>query len=484
MLLLVPALVLIDLRIGLRAHWLSFIIWPIYLRLAHRAFSPGARGWRSLLPLWVAQIVWTNLHSELLWGPVICGVMAAEAALRDLRTTRRLTTLVRPAVATGGAVVGCLINPFGIALPLGLIREAGLVGIDTTSAEWLGLATFAQPLTWLAWGIFLLLVGLSFVRARGPLRVSRLVLMLLFAGLGLRSIRFLGNMVLLGIFVAMENRGGGAPEAGPETNQASKPVGSGSSPPAPSWTWLDRVSHLTAAVLLIALLWGVCTDRFYHWQAELKRFGPGLLTSEMPVAASSFLEINSLGGNFLSLWSDADYLIWGNRPDIKVASDGRTAPFPRELTLSLRRIFEGDASELAAFESRYAVDGAVVAWHRRALLGTLAEEPSWKLVFIGPYATVWMKRASLVAQGDANMLAVDAKRFLVLDPDTAFAEESWLAYPALLHRRLLIFDAIGRTDLVRATAAAWKAYDPADPVLLELLGGAKPGSSIEPMNEP
>jgi hypothetical protein len=271
---------------------------------------------------------------------------------------------------------------------------------------------------------------------------------LIFTALGLRSVRFIGNLVLLGVLVAMENQG--------------------AEPGRREWGWRERLSHGVVAVLLLGMLWSICTDRFFNWQAELKRFGSGHLTSEMPVAASSFLEINDLGGNLLSTWSDADYLIWHNGSRVKVAEDGRTAPFPRALSSRLRAIFEGDPAALAAFEADYPVDGAVLAWHRLKLARVLSTRTDWKLVFIGPYATVWMRRESLAAQGDAGMESVSPERFLVLDPVTAYHEESWLAYPAFLHRRVLVFAAIGRHDLARSTALAWQAYDPSDPVLAGL----------------
>lgn len=449
----IPALVLIDLRVGLRAYWLSFMIWPIYLRLAHQAFGSGSGGWRSFAPLWLAQVIWTNLHGELLWGPMICAVFAAETGVRAWVRDGSISTLLRGAGGVCGAIAACLVNPFGLALPVGLVKETLLVGVDTTSSEWLGFPTFAQPLGWIAWAAFLALVGSSFIRGRQDLLWSRLALVMLFAVLSLRSIRFLGNLVLLGLFVAMENQA----EKSPAQRE-----------PATGLRWPRRLAHHLAIVLLIGLLWAICTDRFYRWQAELKRFGPGLLTSEMPVAASDFIRINHLEGNFLSLWSDADYLIWHNWPAIKVAEDGRTAPFPRQLSALLREVHRGDPEQLAAFEASYPVDGAVVAWHQLDLLRALSERDDWRLTFIGPYASVWVRQQSLVAQGAAGLLRVSPERFLVTDADAAFREESWLSYPALLHRRLLVFAAIGRHDLARTTALAWQAHDPNDPALLEL----------------
>jgi len=275
-----------------------------------------------------------------------------------------------------------------------------------------------------------------------------LALFVLFVGLSLRSIRFVGPLVLLGVFVAMENR-------------------SSQSRAAAGWGWRDRAVHLVVSAVLVGMFWAICTDRLYHWQGELKRFGSGLLTSEMPTAASRFLRTEGLEGNFLTLWSDGDYLIWHNAGQIKVAEDGRTAPFPMHLSTRLRSLYGGDARALKQFETDYVVDGAVVPWYSSELHHLLSLTPGWRLLFIGPYSSVWMKEQSFVAQSSRQRLAELSRleRFLIVNEQTAFDEESWLSFAAALYRRARVFAAVGRIDLVAATRTTARRYGVENPEL-------------------
>ena len=75
-------------------------------------------------------------------------------------------------------------------------------------------------------------------------------------------------------------------------------------------------------------------------------------TSELPVACSRMMREAGLRGNFLNEWHLGDYLIWHNHPQIKVVEDGRTAPFPPDLSRRLIRIFhQGDADALRSLEA-------------------------------------------------------------------------------------------------------------------------------------
>lgn len=465
----VPALILLDLRCSLRPHWLSYAILPPFLRLAQESLGAGAavRG-RNLLALWLLQVAWTNLHSEFPWGVLISVVMAAEGVARALRQREgRAAAVAGRGVGVVGVVLACLVNPFGLRLPLGILSEFRRVGVRPVSTEWLPFWNFAQPLSWASWIILAALVAGAAWCARRERRAAPLILFGLFAVFSLRSIRFLGPMVLTGLWAGMEYM-----SVARERCRAS--------------TRAQAAAYGLAALAMIGLFWAICTNRLYVWQRELKRFGSGWITSELPADCSDYLRANELSGHFLNDWSYGGFLIWHNGPAVLVAEDGRTAPFPPELSGRLAAAFEGDAEALTQLDATYRLDGAVVPWNSGRLLRLLAGQDDWALLFMGSHSSVWMKRDSLQAQGRTHLALVppqrggleqaSLRRFVVLDERTARDEEPWLNFATFLYRRAFVFFWIGRADLAREEMAALASAAP-EHVLLERLRKLMPADA-------
>lgn len=449
LLMAVPALVLFEQRSSLRGYLVSFIFLPLFLRLARESLRdlPALR-WGPLALLAGVQALWTNLHGEFLWGPLVAGALAIDAVLE---ARPRLRALAPAAGVVLAVCLATLVNPFGPALIRGVIEEAQVVGVRPVSLEWLPFARVARPLGWAAWIALTLLVGLSFVSARRRFRPGLGLLFLLAAVLSLRSFRFIGFMLLTGLFAGMENVGGAA------------------IPPARGRRY-DRAAALAVSPVLLLLFWAICTDRLYDWQGELRRFGTGIITSELPVDCSRYLRETGLRGNFLNDWSYGGYLIWHNGPEIAVAEDGRTAPFPRELSDKISRVFRGDGAALARFEERYDPDGAVVPWDDTAFLRLLAARGDWACLFVGMHSSVWMRRDSLARQGKEDLVPgpEEIRGWLVADERAAFEDEPWLTFPTAMYRRALFLLHAGHRELGLEQMRLLESFAPGHPLLRRL----------------
>jgi hypothetical protein len=452
LLLAMPALILLDLRCLLRGYWLSLIILPVHLRLSQETLGAGARvQWRKFALLWMVQALWSNLHSEFPWGILIAGVFCAEGVLHALRWKRGRREVAMRLAGFAGTFLASLVNPFGIRLLVGIIAEARLVGLAPVSSEWLPFVHFAQPLGQAAWILLALLVCTTIWWSRRNLSWARIVLFVFFALLSLRSIRFVGPMVLVGMFVGMENMY--------SARRVFRNV-----------RGIERATTALAAIFLIFLFWAICFDRLYLWQAERKRFGFGVMTSEFPVDCSRFIQKRGLRGNFLNSWSTGGYLIWHNWPAIRIAEDGRTSPFPPELSNRMRAVAAGDSGALKRMERTYHIDGAIVPWQYVRMSCLLSARHEWKPLFVGAHSAVWMKEASMVEQGKEH-LALNTeklKSFVVRDVETAFADEPWLSFPDFIYRRTLFFFTIGELDLAREQMDVLKAFVPDHDLLEEL----------------
>ena len=430
LLLIVPVIFLMELRCLLRGYWLTFIILPIFFRLAHNVFNPSGKPgtWKQVSLLCVIQALWTNLHGEFFWGFLIAGVLAAENSIRFVRETGKWKCAIKNALSLVCVFLSSLINPLGARLHVGIINEARTVALNPSSVEWTPFHEFAQPIGWTALILLTVLTSFSFIASRKNLSLARLSLFIVFTAFTLRSYRFAGITALMGILIGMENLS--------ERSNISEPEK------------LKRfaVVFYTSAMLLFCGL--TSSNLLYHWQMELKRLGSGVITSEFPSDCSEYLKTNSIRGNFLNSWSAGGYLIWHNWPDILVAADGRTAPFSRELLDHLSRIAIGSSSALEKMEKEYHIDGAVVPWQYARMLRLLSTRSDWQLLFIGDNSTVWMKKKSVHEQHKEHLIPENLERFIVKDVNTAFKNESWLSFPAYVYRKALFFKCIGRQDLV------------------------------------
>ncbi|MBN1516229.1 hypothetical protein JXA32_06635 [Candidatus Sumerlaeota bacterium] len=446
-----PALILLELRMGPRGYWLGYWLYAPCLRLGERLKQPERAFWSAWSPLWLLQIAWVNLHGEFFWGLLIAAAYVAEGLWSERGVERWGHYAARQCGGFALMALCCLMNPFGWELLLGIYQEAQLVGLRPVSIEWQALWRYAAPLTWFAWLALAGATAATFVISRKSLSLARLALFLFFCALSLRSLRFVAPMALISIFAAMEN-GWSAREFYRSRDRQ-----------------MNLFAGFTVCALLI-LLWAVGSNRYYHWQKELRRFGGGVITSELPVSAARMLREAGIEGNFLNPWDDGDYLIWNCWPKIKVAEDGRTAPFPPPLSQALAAIFRGDAAALERFEAQYPIDGAVVPWSYAALMRILADREDWAMIHIGPYATVWMRTASLERQNLSERIIPpdELQRFLVLDPEQAASEEAWLTYSTYVYRRANVFYALRRFDLVRRSADDLLARNPQDALGLRL----------------
>lgn len=429
----VPAILLIDLRILLRAYWFTLIILPVYLRFAQKYFLEKKQHTRDLVIVCLAQILWTNLHGEFFWGLLASGLFCAEGVFRICRDRQERASASRLIFGYAAVLLSTMLNPFGWRLPLEIVREAFLVTSAVESVEWLPFVRVARPLPMAAWAIMILLTGLSLGAAGKKASIALLGLFTCFALLSLYSMRFLGIFVVMAIFTMMEHG------SHIKTSPALK-------------ARLDLLSSAAAIMGILCIAWSLAFGFFYTIQGELKLFGSGLLTSEFPVRSSEFLREHNIRGRFLNAWSHGGYLIWHNRPEIEIAHDGRTAPFPPELLSRLQAVINGNAEEFEDFAIKYKPDGAIVPWQYTKLAQLLAASEDWSLLYLGPNASVWMNTTSLVSQDKQGLILKPGEidKFVLRDNRTAHEQEPFLSFRDHAERRAIFFQAIDRNDLAEA----------------------------------
>lgn len=426
----IPALILIDLRIMLRAYWFTLILLPVFLRLTTKIFSENDYSPRNIGLLCAIGVAWTNLHGEFFWGWACAGIFFADNIIRSIRRKTQSSQLIKAGSCLMLLLLSSLINPLGLNLITGLITEARLVAVHTSSTEWMPFAFVAQPLTWSAWIMLFLLTSFSIRQSGRRLSIPLLTIFIAFALLSQYSMRFIGIFTVASVFIAMEHG------QHIKIHKTSEKIAAGLAP----------VLNILACLTII---WTVSLGWFYNWQAEQKMFGCGIITSEFPVKSSEFLKNNNIKGNFINSWTHGGYLIWHNWPGILIAEDGRTSPFPAQLSSCLKAVSDGDEKAFSAFTKDYAPDGAIVPWQYTGMLSMLSARPDWHLLFAGPNSSVWMNTQSLTNQNKQH-LAVNTEqmeKFIVPDAETSWKQEPYLSYWEHSNRMAVFFASIGRKDL-------------------------------------
>ncbi|OVE75874.1 hypothetical protein BVX97_03445 [bacterium E08(2017)] len=371
MMLLVPALIIIDLRISLRAYWFTLLILPVFIRYCIKLFANEDFSCKNIGALLLLQVAWTNLHGEFFWGCLAAAIYFADYARKQIIARKSHSNLLRPSLYLLLIFAATLINPFGYKLVPGLISEATLVGTNTASTEWMPYVAVARPLNIIALLTLIVITTVTLIRAGKNISIPLAILFVYFALLSQYSLRFLGAFAFISCLTAMEH--------GPYLKTSERMTGR-----------LTEAAACFAITGLLAIITSLCMGYFYYWQAENKYFGSGLIEEQFPVKTSEFLKNHSIKGNFINSWSHGGYLIWNNWPDIRIAEDGRTSPFPPELSAQIRAIADGSEKDLDEFSSKYHVDGAIVRREYTGLIIMLVRKAGWEPLFIGPNSSVWM----------------------------------------------------------------------------------------------
>ncbi|HDL77745.1 MAG TPA: hypothetical protein ENG36_03150 [Lentisphaerae bacterium] len=456
LLLCLPALILIEARSSLRIYLFSYLLLPFFLAAAWSQFivrqSPSVKG---IALLGALEAIWTNLHSAFLWGWLITALLSIVNCVRHYKQRlppRQFVTRSAAVMAAGSLVVAAsLLNPYGPALVWDAVAGAINATFRSPSAEWISLFRLATPLTVLAWAA--LLLGSVVLISRSRHRLPALLLLGIAAVMSINAYRHIGAFAI--IAVCLTQLAQEFPQSGANHDIS-----------------IRLTIAVGAALLLFFVL--VCTNQLFHIQRELKRFGLGPITSELPVDAVSFVTEVGLSGNFINDWPYGGYLIWRLWPRIFIAEDGRTAPFPEELHRRLADFYRGDISAADSLLKEYDIAGAFVPWTCGSTISRLARDPFWDCIFVGPHSTVWVIRPVVESQdlGRFRITPTRAQELVIRSPQRAYEEDPWLTYPTALFRRGFVLLCLGQIAAAREQLAVLQRAAPHSPLtrrLTELL---------------
>ena len=370
----------------IRPQAFTLLIFLIVLILLQKA-DKGEIRWLWFLPLVLAFGV--NLHGGflaslgilMLWTMARLGLsVLREKSLRSI-CAQPNPMIILVALAAGAAT---LLNPYGIQLPLFLLRTATVARPEIGEWQSIHLMSFQG-------GIYVLLLVLALIGLIFSRRPRSPVMVILFAFAALLPLAASRHVPLFGLAVAVlagEHVGDVWEQWSPERNATEK----GFSQIAWFWT-LCFVGGLFLA--------GASLPNFTCIRLDPRVTG-------FPANAVALLKQNDASGNMAAHFDWGEYVLWHLGPRVKVSIDGRRETVYSERTYAENLNFMSGLGDWDAVLQKHETQLVLVS-KAFPVFNLMKLKERWVLVYEDPMAgfvcstriTVGSKDSSVEASGCA-----------------------------------------------------------------------------------
>ncbi len=388
---------LLAAAVTLLAAWAGAEFWHarpqtftyLFVAILVWLLRPGWEGRRFTLALVPALVVvWVNLHAGFLMAGVLIGLTGLGTALPLLLDPERRRAGWRALRLTGVlgvlAAAASLVNPFGvraILFPLEVVRS---VPFMTSTIEWFPPnfhhAGF-RPLE-----LSLLLLFPAFAWGRGRLSAADVSLILVFAHLGLTSVR---HVPLFAIVAAppLADALGGALAAMRRIDWARLRAAAERRLPSLGRALTAPGAPLLAgAVLLLAAVSG-------YWaamaQAPANPLRMDLHEDRYPGRTMAFIREHRLPAPLFSVYAWAGYELWRLYPDYRMFMDGRTHVYGPDVLKDFLEVTNVGPRWQVVLD-KWQVQ-TILAVRPSPLTETLLAQGGWRLVFTERDAVVFVR---------------------------------------------------------------------------------------------
>lgn len=297
---------LADFVVFVRPQLATYALFALTLTILRRWWDdPDARSiW--LLPL--LSGVWVNLHGGFLAGLGILLLFLAAGAVRASSEDRFRSALRSLAAVVGLSFLATLANPYGPRIYEMLWHH---LATEQFVREWQPLWASRQSLTYYA---PFLLIGLSLISLEKWKWIDALVLM----AVGYQACAHIRHVALLAIAALVLLPGPLSASLGRLFRGISQ-----------QWSgnarrWLRVAAVFVVAAALVALQVRV-TAKF--WKDGIRPWDIAVEVSSdvpgMPLRAISLIKREGIGGNLVTDYGWAQFVLWQLHPQVRIAFDGR-----------------------------------------------------------------------------------------------------------------------------------------------------------------
>jgi len=382
-------------RFMVRPEILTLLFTSIYLLMLHQYKYEGSK-FIWLLP--ILQILWTSTQGLFIIGPVlIFAYVVGEYIANKIPLLKRwrcestvegkrFRMLLTIALLT---VLACFINPYGFrgaVFPLVLFTRIG----TSTNVYARTIIEFRKtlsihPVPFSIYFYKILAVGslLSFVLNVKRTDLSRLLVYLGFLYLSLLARR---NIALFA-FVA-------TPAMVCNVNSF---LDSQKGAVVLKSRLVKNAQGIVVLSLILLMLWlitGVSSGKFYRTTRIPKEFGFGISGMFYPVGGCDFVLENPISGNIFNDMAIGGYLIWRLYPQKKVFVDGRLEVYSGDFYMSYQRLFQ-DHNFWKRTMDDYGVNcvilGHVILGTQGLMIQRLSQDKAWRVAYFDPTGIVFLR---------------------------------------------------------------------------------------------
>ncbi len=347
-----------------RAHLFNFVAVAAYVD-ALLGIRDGVRTPRWRLPL--IQLVWVNLHSGAVLGPILVGLALAAAAMRALvgrRPVRADPQVRRLVVELAAVVLASLANPYFADSLLYPLQQAGFDLYRKHVYEWMPISAPAYAGSWMQILFWTCVVAVAFVIALPRrFRAEEVLFAGLFFTMALSAARFTAKFELVAFpLIAARLRD----------------------------AVVSRLARIAIGGVMLAGAFGLIFAG-NPIRGPIRTFGGGVDMHVYPEGACRILENSPAPVRLFNQYDMGSYLIWRLHPRVRVFIDGRNQVYPE--AFYARYLASNDAPQnFAALEREFGLDAVLLYNEPGANIPAfLTARPDWKLVWFDDSSVLFLK---------------------------------------------------------------------------------------------
>jgi hypothetical protein len=375
---IVFSLILFPYLVTIRPQAFTMLMFLIVLILLQKA-DKGELRWLWFLPLVVA--VGVNLHGGFLASLGVFLLWATTRLGQSVLRQKRLAAIFaesNPVVILVAlvATAATLLNPYGIELPLFLLRTATVARPEIGEWRPIGLMSFQGAVYVLL--LVLAITGLVFSKRE---RSHSLVILAGTAILPLVASRHVPLFGLAAAVLAGEHVGDVWEQCSPKQNA------SGTTVSRAAWLW--KLYLLTGLFLV-----GVSLPNFACIRIDARSGGP-------PATAVALIKQSGASGNMAVHFDWGEYVLWHLGPKVKVSVDGRRETVYSKDTYNRSLAFMFGLDNWDAILTKVDTELALVS-KGFPVFNLMKMKADWQLVYEDPATGLFARRGSHMAQQIEN----------------------------------------------------------------------------------
>lgn len=369
--------------------FMGLIVWAVFRAKLAQVEGHDPVRWLYVIPL--VMILWVNAHGGfILAAPFLGAVVIGEGLNLFLSPGVAFPRRVYGHLLTSWALagLGVLATPYGVRYPRQLIADYVFQHTPRPDVAWNNAyqSIFAPGALAFHFPEFLVLMGL--------ILAGLLALQAWFAPPGGRVdwMLVLANVVSLPLFIVyLRSTYFWPPVFAYSVLWLGRAL---AAVPAERMPWRQRpragraMAEITIAVGLFLAGRGCYEAWARPFYASWLGWGVSYVS---PVVEAEFLAAHRLGPRLYNIFDSGGYLLWRLDPTYKVMVDSRSFPYLSWFA-DQERFARGEIFE--EFLARYpGADVAVIDLAKADSARNFARSPDWRLVFYGPTAAVFVRRA-------------------------------------------------------------------------------------------